>query len=94
MEKLRNLPYYNFSSGNKYSANYVNAYGRAVDAQNNIKRLKHSPNASSTELEKFNQELKLWEKKVEDYSILAKREEKSIEEQQKNGLGLNLNILA
>lgn len=93
MYRLKNLPFYDFSLQNKYASNYNVAYKRALQAQNEIIRQENSPYSSIPEIEKWKKDLKRWEKKTEDYSILAKNEESKINKEKQNG-SKTINFLA
>ena len=94
MDRLEGLPFYDFSAQNKYASNYNVAYKRAVQAQNEKIESKHSPYAKPAEIEKWDREFKRWKKNAENYSTLAKVEEKSFEAQKPEGLGMKIDFMA
>ena len=89
MYRLQNLPFYDFSLQNKYASNYNVAYKRALQTQNEIIKKENSSYGSVSEVEKLKEDLKRWEKKTEDYSILAKAEENKIKEEKQTGSKIN-----
>lgn len=94
MNRLQNLPFYDFSLQNKYAQNYNVAYKRAVQAQNKIIQAENSPYSSVSEIEKWKSDLKRWEAKTEDYSILAKKEENKLDNQNPNITGKRIDFMA
>lgn len=94
MNRLQNLPFYDFSMQNKYAQNYNIAYKRAVQAQNEIIQAENSPYSSVAEIEKWKSDLKRWESKAEDYSILAKKEENKLDDQIPSNTGKRIDFMA
>lgn len=94
MEKVKGLPFYTYSADNKWASEYLNAYRQALQMQNKIEASLHNPNITLTEMEKFERDLKRWEKKAEDYSALAKLEETKLDELEQKGLGSKIDFMA
>lgn len=94
MDRLQNIPYYDFSWQNFYSPNYNIAYKRALNAQRKIIDAKRNPYSSAADIKKWEQDLMRWENKVKDYTVLAKREENRLEEQREGNGGITINYLA
>lgn len=95
MDRLKGLPFYTFSTDNKYWQEYRKAYSNAVEAQQNVKRAENGSTVTPEQAEKFKKDLELWSDKAERLSFRAKTEEDSLEEAKgKNGLGLNINYWA
>lgn len=94
MDRLQGLPFYDFSAQNKYASNYNVAYKRALQTQNELIEAKHSPHAKPVEVDKLELDLKRWKKNAENYSTLAKVEEKSFKAQKPEGLGMKIDFMA
>ena len=97
MKSISALPSLTFSHNNTYASKYHDLYQKSVDAENRLETLKRSVDPSEVKIEKAEQDLKTCLKKLDEYTLLAKNEEKRLENNNyysDNGLGQKLNCMA
>ena len=91
---INSVQSFNFSPENKYAQEYYNAHRQLVEARYKLTNTEPDSKAKEEALKK---KFEYWNKKTEQISALAKKEETKLEtqnEEQNNILGQKINYLA